>query len=52
MRSHHTVSSAIVVPGRNTNALNLAHRGVYKELQSVAPGAAWHESFWVKPTGF
>ena len=35
-----------------TNALNLAHRGVYKELQSVAPGDAWRESFWVKPSGF
>jgi alcohol dehydrogenase (cytochrome c) len=35
-----------------TNALNLAHRGVYKELQSVAPGGVWQESFWVKPSGF
>jgi aldose 1-epimerase len=30
-----------------TNAFNLAHAGVYKELQSVAPGAVWRESFWV-----
>jgi aldose 1-epimerase len=35
-----------------TNALNLAHKGVYRELQSIAPGAKWQESFWVKPTGF
>jgi alcohol dehydrogenase (cytochrome c) len=35
-----------------TNALNLAHRGVYKELQHVPPGGVWQESFWVKPTGF
>jgi len=35
-----------------TNALNLAHRGMYKELQSVAPGQSWQESFWVRPSGF
>ena len=35
-----------------TNAINLAHRGVYKELQTVAPGATWRESFWVTPRGF
>jgi len=35
-----------------TDAINLAHRGVYKELQSIAPGATWRESFWVKPSGF
>jgi aldose 1-epimerase len=35
-----------------TNALNLAHRGVYKELQSVAPGQVWQERFWVRPSGF
>jgi aldose 1-epimerase len=34
------------------NALNLAHRGVYKELQTIAPGESWRESFWVKPSGF
>ena len=32
-----------------TNAFNLAHRGVYQELQSVPPGGAWRESFWVTP---
>jgi aldose 1-epimerase len=35
-----------------TNALNLAHRGVYKELQYVKPGQTWQESFWVRPTGY
>ena len=35
-----------------TNALNLGHRGVYKELQYIKPGGTWEESFWVKPSGF
>jgi aldose 1-epimerase len=35
-----------------TNALNLAQRGMYKELQSIPPGETWQESFWVKPSGF
>ncbi len=30
-----------------TNGFNLAHDGVYTELQSVAPGGAWKESFWL-----
>ena len=30
-----------------TNAFNLAHDGLYQELQSVAPGATWKESFWM-----
>jgi aldose 1-epimerase len=34
-----------------TNAVNLAHRGMYNELQSIAPGGTWSESFWVKPQG-
>jgi aldose 1-epimerase len=34
------------------NALNLAHRGQYKELQLVAPSGVWQESFWVRPSGF
>jgi aldose 1-epimerase len=34
------------------NGLNLAHRGVYKELQTIQPGRAWQESFWVQPSGF
>ena len=35
-----------------TNALNLAHKGVYKELQYIKPGGTWQESFWIKPSGF
>ena len=35
-----------------TNAFNLAHRGIYKELQSIPPGGTWRESFWVVPSGF
>ncbi len=35
-----------------TNALNLAHQGLYKELQSIPPGGKWWESFWVKASGF
>jgi aldose 1-epimerase len=35
-----------------SNAMNLAHRGVYKELQMLAPGQTWRESFWVRPSGF
>ena len=30
-----------------TNGFNLAHDGLYKELQSVAPGQKWKESFWL-----
>lgn len=30
-----------------TDALNLAQRGLYRELQTVAPGATWRESFWI-----
>ena len=35
-----------------TNALNLSHTGVYKELQSVPPGGSWEESFWVTTKGY
>ena len=35
-----------------TNALNLAEKGIYKELQSIAPGGTWRESFWISPKGF
>ncbi len=34
-----------------TNGVNLAHDGKYAELQSVAPGAKWRESFWVRASG-
>jgi aldose 1-epimerase len=33
-----------------TNAFNLANAGVYGELQSVAPGEVWRESFRVEAT--
>jgi len=35
-----------------TNGINLAHEGKYSELQTIAPGAAWHESFWIRFSGF
>jgi aldose 1-epimerase len=35
-----------------TNAMNLAHKGLYKDLQSVPPGGTWEESFWVRVRGF
>ena len=30
-----------------TNAFNLAHAGLYQELQSVPAGGSWKESFWL-----
>jgi len=35
-----------------TNALNLAQKGVYKDLQSIPPGGSWEESFWVTTKGY
>src|SRR5580658_191476 len=35
-----------------TDGFNLAHAGVYKELQSIPPGGTWRESFWIVPSGF
>jgi aldose 1-epimerase len=35
-----------------TDALNLAHKGLYAELQSVPARGTWTESFWVRPRGF
>ena len=35
-----------------TNGANLAHEGKYPELQTVAPGGTWQESFWVRASGF
>lgn len=34
------------------NATNMAPRGQYRELQSIAAGGTWRESFWVRPSGF
>ena len=35
-----------------TDAMNLAHRGLYHDLQMLAPGQVWRESFWIRPSGF
>ncbi len=35
-----------------TNAMNLAQKGLYPELQSIPPGGEWEASFWLKPSGF
>jgi aldose 1-epimerase len=34
-----------------TDAINLHHDGKYPDLQSVAAGAEWTESFWIRPSG-
>jgi len=34
-----------------TNGPNVAHDGKYPQLQSIAPGATWHESFWIRASG-
>ena len=34
-----------------TNAPNLNHEGKYPDLQTVAPGGKWTESFWVRASG-
>ncbi|MGA2212822.1 MAG: aldose 1-epimerase [Bryobacteraceae bacterium] len=34
-----------------TDAVNLNHAGKYPNLQTVAPGAKWTESFWVRVSG-
>jgi len=35
-----------------TNAFNLAHRGIYKDLQTIPAGQTWEESYWIRPSGF
>jgi aldose 1-epimerase len=35
-----------------TDAMNLAQKGIYKELQSIPAGGIWTETFWIKPSGF
>jgi aldose 1-epimerase len=35
-----------------TNALNLAQKGIYKELQTIPAGGSWEESFWVTTKGY
>lgn len=49
-------------PGRGTvafepmagisNAMNLAQKGLYTELQTIEPGGSWEERFWIRPKGF
>lgn len=34
-----------------SNGINLYHDGKYPELQIVAPGAKWVESFWIRSSG-
>ena len=33
------------------NGVNLAHQGKWRDLQNVAPGAKWTESFWIRASG-
>jgi aldose 1-epimerase len=35
-----------------SDSMNLAQKGLYKELQYIEPGKSWEESFWIKPSGF
>lgn len=35
-----------------TDSMNLAQKGLYKELQTIAPGGSWTASFWLRPSGF
>jgi len=35
-----------------TNGINLAYEGKYPALQTIPAGGQWHESFWIRPTGF
>jgi aldose 1-epimerase len=35
-----------------TNAMNLAQKGIYKELQTIPAGGSWEESFWVTTKGY
>lgn len=35
-----------------TSSMNLAHKGLYKDLQTIPAGAHWQESFWIRPRGF
>jgi aldose 1-epimerase len=35
-----------------TDAMNLAHRQQYHDLQTIPPGGRWHERFWIRPRGF
>lgn len=57
----YTVAVIYAPPGKDficfepmsaiTDAFNLAHAGIYKELQSIPSGGAWRESFWIQVSG-
>jgi aldose 1-epimerase len=57
----YKVAVIFAPPGKNficfepmaglTNAMNLAHAGMYPELQSVQPGGEWRESFRILVSG-
>jgi hypothetical protein len=38
--------------GRHHQRAESRGRGLYKDLQSVAPGGTWRERFWIKASGF
>jgi len=42
---------AIEAMGGITDSMNLARKGLYKEVQSIPPGGKWEESFWLGPKG-
>jgi aldose 1-epimerase len=58
----YTVAVVYAPPGRQficfepmsavTDGFNLAHAGLYSELQSIPPASTWRESLWIAPTGF
>lgn len=35
-----------------TNGANAAHEGKYPDLETLAGGATWQESFWIRGSGF
>lgn len=35
-----------------SNSMNLAHRGLYDDLQYIRPGGKWQDSFRIRPHGF
>ncbi len=35
-----------------TDSMNMAQKGLYNELQYIAPGGSWNESIWITPSGF
>ncbi|HVW72914.1 MAG TPA: aldose 1-epimerase [Rhizomicrobium sp.] len=35
-----------------TDSMNMAQKGLYHELQYIAPGGSWNESIWITPSGY